>query len=287
MARARNIKPGFFTNDVLADVDPLGRILFQGLWCHADREGRLECRPRKLKAEILPYDECDIDDLLSQLESRGFISVYSVENSQYIQVVNFSKHQNPHIKEGASSIPAPNGTVKAPTENSASTVQEQCSNSESTERAGLIPDSLNRIPDSPINQVDDVFDGFPSFWFEYPKKHHKADAEKAWKKIKADPEKTDLILEALFRHRRTRQWQKDNGQFIPNPATWLNRRSWEDVLTDADFADAPSGTATETNYQRTMRERVEELTGRKPQPAQGFDNAIDVTPTSVMIGSAL
>lgn len=287
MARARNIKPGFFTNDVLAEVDPLGRILFQGLWCHADREGRLECRPRKLKAEILPYDECDIDDLLSQLESRGFISVYSVENSQYIQVVNFSKHQNPHIKEGASSIPAPNGTVQASTENSTSTVQAQCSNSESTERAGLIPDSLNRIPDSPTNPTDVVFDGFSWFWSEYPKKHHKADAEKAWKKIKADPEKTDLILEALFRHRRTRQWQKDNGQFIPNPATWLNRRSWEDVLTDADFADTPSGTATETNYQRTMRERVEELTGRKQQPAQGFDNAIDVTPTSVMIGSAL
>ena len=285
--RARNIKPGFFTNDVLAEVDPLGRILFQGLWCHADREGRLECRPRKLKAEILPYDECDIDDLLSQLESRGFISVYSVENSQYIQVVNFSKHQNPHIKEGASSIPAPNGTVQASTENSTSTVQAQCSNSESTERAGLIPDSLNRIPDSPTNPTDVVFDGFSWFWSEYPKKHHKADAEKAWKKIKADPEKTDLILEALFRHRRTRQWQKDNGQFIPNPATWLNRRSWEDVLTDADFADVPSGKATETNYQRTMRERVEELTGRKPQPAKGFDNAIDVTPTSVMIGSAL
>ena len=54
MARARNLKPSFFTNDILAEVPALGRLLFQGLWCVADREGRLADRPRKLKAEILP-----------------------------------------------------------------------------------------------------------------------------------------------------------------------------------------------------------------------------------------
>lgn len=163
MARARNIKPGFFTNDVLADVEPLGRILFQGLWCHADREGRLECRPRKLKAEILPYDDCDVEDLLSQLEVRGFIIRYEVENNQYIQVVNFTKHQNPHIKEGASSIPAQNETVQALSEHSTSTVQEQCSNGESTERAVLIPDSLNLIPDTKVKALSAKADSVAVF----------------------------------------------------------------------------------------------------------------------------
>jgi len=73
MARIRGIKPGFFTNDLLAEVDPLGRILFAGLWCHADRAGRLEDRPRKIKAEVLPYDACDVDDLLNDLVRHGFI----------------------------------------------------------------------------------------------------------------------------------------------------------------------------------------------------------------------
>jgi hypothetical protein len=61
MARARNIKPGFFANDVLAEIDPLGRLLFAGLWTIADREGRLEDRIKKIKAQILPYDDCDCD----------------------------------------------------------------------------------------------------------------------------------------------------------------------------------------------------------------------------------
>jgi hypothetical protein len=55
VARSRNIKPGFFLNDELAECEPLARILFAGLWCIADREGRLEDRPKRIKAEVLPY----------------------------------------------------------------------------------------------------------------------------------------------------------------------------------------------------------------------------------------
>lgn len=108
MARARNIKPGFFLNEKLAESPPLTRLLFQGLWCHADREGRLENRPKRLKAAILPYDECDVIKMLSDLESKGFLIVYGSNNSEFIQIVNFTKHQNPNIKEAASTIPAPN-----------------------------------------------------------------------------------------------------------------------------------------------------------------------------------
>jgi len=137
MARARNLKPSFFTNDILAEVPALGRLLFQGLWCVADREGRLADRPRKLKAEILPYDDCDVEAMLCMLAERGFIQRYQVDGERFIQVVNFTKHQNPHVKESASSIPAPD-------KHSASTVQA----SEIPERAGLNPDSLNPITES-------------------------------------------------------------------------------------------------------------------------------------------
>lgn len=109
MARARNIKPGFFTNDDLAEVDALGRILFIGLWCVADREGRLVDRPKKIKAEILPYDDCDANELLDQLVTHGFVARYSVGGASYIQIINFHKHQDPHYKEKASEIPAPEG----------------------------------------------------------------------------------------------------------------------------------------------------------------------------------
>lgn len=144
MSRSRNIKPGFFKNDLLAECNPLARILFAGLWCEADREGRLEDRPKRLKAEYLAYDECDIDELLNQLAARGFIVRYVIEGANYITVPEFLKHQNPHCKEQASRIPAPE-------KHGASTVHEPCINSSSTELAGLIPSSL--IPSSLIQET--------------------------------------------------------------------------------------------------------------------------------------
>lgn len=124
MARARNLKPGFFLNDELAECDPLARLLFAGLWCIADREGRLEDRPKRIKAEILPYDDCDVDKFLNDLQSHGFIKRYEVDGKRYIQIINFKKHQNPHIKEAASIIPPPPEDEPAPEKHHTCTVQE-------------------------------------------------------------------------------------------------------------------------------------------------------------------
>ena len=110
MARARNIKPGFFDNEILGELPALTRLLFIGLWCLADREGRLQDRPKRIKKELLGYDDVtadDVDAMLQQLNDNGFIQRYEIAGEQYIQVTNFLKHQNPHCKEQASVIPAP------------------------------------------------------------------------------------------------------------------------------------------------------------------------------------
>jgi len=102
----RYLKPGFFSNELLAECEPLARILFEGLWLIADREGRLEDRPKRIEAEILPYDRCNIDALLRQLAQREFITRYKVSGKSYIQIANFQRHQKPHPKEPPSTIPA-------------------------------------------------------------------------------------------------------------------------------------------------------------------------------------
>jgi hypothetical protein len=136
MARARNIKPGFFKNEDLAEIGPLAMLLFEGLWCLADREGRLEDRPRRIKAETFPYFDVDVDALLNALQERRFVLRYEAAGERYIQVVNFTKHQTPHIKEAPSTIPAPDehqtSTVLAP-----------------PDTGYRIPDSL--IPDSGLS----------------------------------------------------------------------------------------------------------------------------------------
>ncbi len=147
MARARNIKPAFFSNDQLADIHPLGRLLFIGLWTIADREGRLEDRPKRIKAEVLPYDDCNVDSLLNALDEHEFILRYESGGRRYIQILAFKKHQNPHTKESESTIPAP-------CKHSTSTVQEQGKAQPLPEQAGLIPDSLLLIPDSGLPSTD-------------------------------------------------------------------------------------------------------------------------------------
>lgn len=104
--RARNIKPGLFLNEVLGQADPFLTILFQGLWCLADREGRLEDRPLRIKAEVFPYREgLDVNGYLTELERCGFIERYQVGAVKVIQVLNFTKHQSPHNTEKASELP--------------------------------------------------------------------------------------------------------------------------------------------------------------------------------------
>lgn len=107
MARARNIKPSIFKNEILGVADPLYTLLFEGLWVLADREGRLENRPLRIKAEVFPYrDGIDMPAMLDWLEHQGFIVQYEVEGKHYILILSFTKHQSPHKNEAPSDIPA-------------------------------------------------------------------------------------------------------------------------------------------------------------------------------------
>ena len=75
--------------------------------------------------------------------------------------------------------------------------------------------------------------GFDRFWQAYPKKIGKGACERWWMQHKPTKELLEIMVGALSQARQTEQWSKDNGQFIPNPATWLNQKRWEDDITSA------------------------------------------------------
>lgn len=263
MARTRSIKPGFFDNDILGDLPPLTRLLFIGLWCIADREGRLEDRPRKIKKSILGYDDVDAngtDEMLQTLQESGFILRYQgSDGEKYIQVVNFLKHQNPHIKEKSSDIPPPTDMYDT------STVQEQCKDGECTEQSGPITGTLLPItgtctPPTPppgdgetepsksseslavetaagagdeksAGHFTTLMDRFAVFWEAYPKKRKKAKAEAAWKVLKPDDNLLGRMLSALNTACKSAEWTKSGGQYIPHPGNWLEDKGWEDDYT--------------------------------------------------------
>ena len=159
--RARNIKPGFFDNEKLAALGPCAQILFEGLWCMADREGRLENRPARIKVKIFPYYEpflgltvnpplnngepTVIERLIHQLTTLGFLTLYEVNGNHYIQIMSFLKHQRPHITEKQSQIPKIPEDLKITVD---STLDNVGNVPDSLIPDSLIPDSL--IPDSLI-----------------------------------------------------------------------------------------------------------------------------------------
>lgn len=111
MARTRSLKPSFFTDSDLAAYPPLHRIAFEGLWCHADRDGRLEEKVAELKVKILPFDECDFGRILADLaqpkgDDPGFIQRYQAGKRRFIQITKWD-HQHPHKDEPSLNLPAP------------------------------------------------------------------------------------------------------------------------------------------------------------------------------------
>lgn len=69
---------------------------------------------------------------------------------------------------------------------------------------------------------------FSDFWSHYPKKRSKGTALKAWRRLNINDELFIALMKGLESAKACADWRKDNGQFIPYPATWINARGWED-----------------------------------------------------------
>lgn len=99
-------------------------------------------------------------------------------------------------------------------------------------------------------------DGFALFWQEYPRKAAKAAALKAWQKLNPSPDLVERILDHVRDHKRSQDWIKDGGQFVPYPATFLNGQRWEDDIPP----DTGPGMAYH-GYQERMARKTLEDTG--------------------------
>lgn len=270
MPRARNIKPSLFTNELLGTDDPMVTLTFVGLWCLADKEGKMEERPLRIKAELFPYrDNVDINGYLTVLERKGFIDRYVVDGMAYIQVVNFLKHQSPHHTEKPKGYPDKplnlndtcDVTVKSPLDNDRFTVP--------TRSDSLIPDSLihKNIEQKKTARIN-YSDTFESFWKNYPRNEGKAPAYAIWQKLKLDDMLAEIVagLQWSISHNG---WDKD-AKFCPHAQNWLKARRWEDapkekpkaVLQNADEIVTFEGQEmTRAQMQAIKHKRYEERTG--------------------------
>lgn len=241
MPRARNIKPAFFKNEDLAELAFDVRLLFIGLWTLADREGRLEDRPKRIKMELFPADDVDVDGGLWALQERGFIIRYEVENQQCIQVVAFTKHQAPHVREAPSTLPAPEqGTAKAGARHDLGRCEASPRSPESLDLnpSSLNPSSLN--PDSLQNtssaaptesrpKGEPLDKGFAEFWAAYPKKVEKKAALAAWKAKRLNGHAQEVIDHVRKRAAQDKAWLDG---YVPSPKRFIRDERWNDEFPE-------------------------------------------------------
>jgi uncharacterized phage protein (TIGR02220 family) len=274
--RARNIKPGFFDNETLAKLGPCGQILFEGLWCLADRDGRLENRPARIKVKISPYYEpflgltvnpplnngepTVIERLIHQLTTLGFLTLYDVNGNQYIQIMNFLKHQRPHITEKQSQIPKIPEDLKITVD---STLDNVGNVPDSLIPDSLIPDSL--IPDSLIPDLNTLSGE------DAPTPHSE----------KSKPPVQEIMIYLV---------QKTGRKFDTNPVSKSNKRliqaRWNDGRTVEDFKTVIDNQCAKWKTDPKMIEylRPETLFGTKfesyltaiPNPLQGKVSSITI-----------
>lgn len=104
MARIRTVKPEFFANEELQDLEAANpgaycMLVYAGLWGHCSKDGVFEFRPRTLKLSILPFLDYSMADTLALLEQAGFVRRFCVDGKEYGYIASFEKHQRISGKE--------------------------------------------------------------------------------------------------------------------------------------------------------------------------------------------
>jgi hypothetical protein len=299
MARARNIKFGFFTNDELVELPFETRLLFIGLWCIADREGRLVDRPKKIKMEVFPSDDVDCEKSLAMLAGKGFIKRYQVGSHKVIEILKFIQHQKPHSTEKDSALPDEGGFL---------TVHERSKNGGVTGVASKIKMAVEannvKPPLEPVNPTTDnalnvecgmwnpdllnvecgilnhgpspeeiEAEQFAEVWAAYPKRPgaSKADSLKAWKaRIKAGAAVGD-ILAGVVRYAAFVAFSGTEPQYIKQPATFFGPGKHHEADWTLPVSGSPPRYQTANDKAKTLADR---LTGKTRNDSD--HNIIDI-----------
>jgi hypothetical protein len=233
----RILKESICTSDTVDRLSWFEEVFFYRLIVNCDDYGRMDARPAILKARLFPLKnvtDSQINTALNTLSTAGIVEVYMYDDRPYLQFVTWERHQT--IRNHKSKYPSPEDSE---------IICIQVKSNES--KCSRNPIQSNTNPNPNTNAL------FGEFWEAYPKKKAKPDAIKAFNKLSPDKDLLDILLKAIGEQKKAEEWNKQNGQFIPYPATWLNGRRWEDEVS----ASTEKKTDDETikKYANAMRGR--------------------------------
>ena len=226
----RVIKESIHTSVKVNKLTDFQFRLWISLITYVDDYGRGDARPAVIKGTCFPLRNNitlkSIDAALQQLAITGCISLYEVDGKPYLYLSNWENHQR--IQQRRSKFPSPGDKVSINDDADNVTVTHRDTPLESESNPNPKQYTSSTTSSTIAPSALDV--RFAEFWKSYPKKVGKGAAEKSFKRIHPDEELLQAMILAVNKAKASQQWQKDNGQYIPNPATWLNQRRWEDEI---------------------------------------------------------
>lgn len=244
----RIIRESCRTSRTLDELSDGAERLFWRLTTVADDFGRFEADPRIVLGHCFPLrigklSPVKVEGWITELVQMNIIQMYTAHGPNiYAQFVTWDEHQTKRARH--SKFPEP-VSICAQVQTSASKCEQM---SPRNEKRGTRSEE-SRNEDTLTAPTGDG-EPFERFWTAYPRKVGKARAEGAWQKIKPP---LDAVLAALTWQIKSADWTKDNGEFVPYPATYLNQHRWKDEPY------APKGVRDDRRFKHKARAALEEL----------------------------
>lgn len=235
----------------------------KGVWiprCVWDNEN-LTLQEKALLVKVESFKECfasneylanfinvsvsRVKQVIKSLEEKGFV-YRTVERKGTVvakRVISVNRYlfygveprtgSCPTKEIGQEVVPSKDRKLSEPRTGSCPYNNKDSNNSVNSKDTPITPKGVDERP-APVKlkpkKPDDQERKFNLFWSLYPRKTNKQAAIKAWQKLKPSNDLFDKIMHALSKHCVSDGWQRDGGQFIPHPSTWINGKRWEDEL---------------------------------------------------------
>ena len=222
----RLIKESFRTSDRINSLTDFQFRLWVSLITYVDDYGRGDARLSVIKGHCFPLRERitikDIDAALQELAGAGCVGLYEVDGKPYLYFPRWESHQQ--IRSKKSKYPSPDEGLSTTDVYRNNLISDDINCNQVISNAPVIQSNPNPNPNpkSAEREAD-----FNAFWSAYPRKDNKSEAKKAFGKVKVS---VDVLIKAIEQYKKTPQWMKNGGQFIPYPSTWLNQKRWEDEI---------------------------------------------------------
>lgn len=245
----RLVREGFLDSEAIHALSDAAECFYHRLILAVDDAGRIDGRPEMLRAKLYPLDSrrstSDISKWQQECIAQRLVIAYDWQSKPFLQLTKWQRNS----RSMTSKFPWSDGTfaIKWVNKETRDGVKEFVMSSvPHTDGMPMPSDAKQAISreisgdgdgdgDEDVNpQIPKGAEiGFFEFWTHYPRKTAQQKALSAWMKLKPDSDLCKVIINAVKAQSQWSQWTKDNGQFIPHPATWINGKRWQDELTGA------------------------------------------------------